>query len=265
LKRRVLTVVLACLLGIAGIVAVLAYVNKANQRALDGQQAVSVLVANDSIPQGTSVGQAVSGGLLVRRDFPASSLPAGTVRSASHGLSRLVTTSAMQKGQLLLTTMLGRRGQVSGGIAVPTGDIAVTVQVCLEAAIAGYIQPGAKVALFDTYATKGQLESSCSSSGSSHQAQNLHNVYTRMVLPKVEVLSVTTAGSTTAGAQGTSALSAGASTQSQGALYVTLAVSQRDAEQVILASQAGLPYFGLLTPDSVTEPDSGSQLFSSKP
>lgn len=256
-----LTVVLAGLLGVVGIVAVLAYVSNANQRAIAGQKAVSVLVANDSIPQGTSVGQAVSGGLLVRRDFPASSLPAGTVRSANHGLSRLVTTSAMQKGQLLLTTMLGHRGQVTGGIAVPTGDIAVTVQVCLEAAIAGYIQPGAKVALFDTYATKGQLQSSCDSS---HLGQNLRTVYTRMVLPRVEVLSVTTAPATS-GTQGTSALSAGTSTQSQGALFVTLAVSQHDAEQVILASQAGLPYFGLLTPDSVTQPDAGSQLFSSKP
>jgi len=136
------------------------------------------------------------------------------------------------------------------------------VQVCLEAAIAGYIQPGAKVALFDTYATKGQLQSSCDSS---HLGQNLHDVYTRMVLPRVEVLSVTTAPDTSSGTQGTSALSAGGSTQSQGALFVTLAVSQQDAEQVILASQAGLPYFGLLTPDSVTRPDAGSQLFSSKP
>lgn len=257
-----LTVTLAALLGVVGIVAVLAYVNKANQRAITGMKAVSVLVASDSIPQGTSVSQAVSGGLLVRQQYPEASIPSDTVRSVTRGLSKLVTTSAMQKGQLLLSTMLGHRGQVSGGIAVPTGDIAVTVQVCLEAAIAGYIQPGAKVALFDTYATKGELQSACDSS---HQAQNIRNVYTRMVLPKVEVLAVTTAPVTTTGSQGTPAFSAGPTTQSQGAVFVTLAVSQHDAEQVILASQAGLPYFGLLTPDSVTQPDTGSQLFSSKP
>ncbi len=34
---------------------------------------------------------------------------------------------------------------------------------------------------------------------------------------------------------------------------------------MILASQAGMPYFALLTPDSVTAPDTGSQLFTSKP
>ncbi len=152
-----LTVMLAGLLGIVGIVAVLAYVNKANDRAIQGQKAVSVLVASDSIPQGTSVSQAVSVGLLIRQKYPQSSVPSDTVRSA-RGLSKLVTTSAMQKGQLLLTSMLARRGQVSGGIAVPTGDMAVTVAVCLEAAIAGDIQPGARVALFDTYATKGSLQ-----------------------------------------------------------------------------------------------------------
>ena len=259
-----LTVILAGLLGVVGIVAVLAYVHKADQRAIAGKQAVSVLVANDSIPQGTSVSQAVSGGLLVKQQFPESSIPGDTVRSVTRGLSKLVTTSAMQKGQLLLTTMLGHRGQVSGGIAVPTGDIAVTVEVCLEAAIAGYIQPGAKVALFDTYTTKGLLEASCDSS---HQGQNIHDVYTRMVLPRVEVLSVSAAAPVNSAAttQGTPTMTAGATAASEGAVFVTLAVSQHDAEQVILASQAGLPYFGLLTPDSATQPDQGTQLFSSKP
>ena len=43
---------------------------------------------------------------------------------------------------------------------------------------------------------------------------------------------------------------------------VTLAASQSDAERLVLADQAGLLYFGLLTPSSITQADpSPTQLF----
>jgi pilus assembly protein CpaB len=260
-----LTVILAALLGVVGIVAVLAYVQNTNATAFDNGKAVSVLVANGSIPQGTSVNQAFSGNLLIPKRYPKGAVPAGAVTKVTPANGKLVTTSAMQAGQLLLTSMLIRRGAVSGAIAVPTGDMAVAVEVCLEAAIAGYIQPGARVALFDTYASSGaQLQTSC---GGSHQGQPIKAVTARLVLQNALVLSVTAAAPSlsTVVNQAVSPGSAGASAASQGAVFVTLAVDQKDAEQLILTSLAGLPYFALLTPGSATKLDSGSQLFSSKP
>jgi pilus assembly protein CpaB len=257
-----LTVVLAALLGVVGIVAVLAYVNKANSSNLQKHKPVTVLVANGSIPQGTSVGQAFSAHELIAQTFPAATVPQGAIRSVSHKLARLVTTSALQNGQILLTTMLARRGQVNGSIALPSGLLAVSVEVCLEAAIAGYIQPGAKVALFDTYASNGQLQSSCDSS---HQGQDVKSVKTRLVLPSAQVLSVTPAAPPTSDAvvtQGVSSVSPGQSAASQGAVFVTLAVNQKDAEYLILTAQAGLPYFALLSPGAKPLPDQGTQLFT---
>jgi pilus assembly protein CpaB len=257
-----LTVVLAALLGVVGIVAVLAYVNKANTNIVNNNKPVTVLVANGSIPQGTSVGQAFSAHELVGRTFPAATIPEGAIRSVSHDVAKLVTTSALQDGQVLLTAMLARRGQVNGSIALPTGYMAVSVEVCLEAAIAGYVQPGAKVALFDTYATSGQLQSSCDSS---HQGQDVKSVYTRLVLKSAQVLSVTPAAPPTTDAvvsQGVAPVSPGTSAASQGAVFVTLAVNQHEAEQLILTAQAGLPYFALLSPGAPTKPDQGTQLFT---
>ncbi len=260
-----LTVVLAGLLGVLGIVAVLAYVQKANNQVVDNNKAVTVLVASGSIPQGTSLNQAVAGNLLVPKTYPKGAVPAGAITAVTHANGKLVTTSAMQSGQLLLTSMLVRRGAVSGAIAIPTGDMAVSLEVCLESAIAGYVQPGAKVALFDTYVTTGSIQSSCDSS---HEGQPIHAVTTRLVLKSVEVLSVSAApppATETVVSGGVTQVSGGATAASQGAVFVTLAVNQHEAEQLILASQAGLPYFALLTEGSVTEPDSGTQLFSSKP
>ena len=87
--------------------------------------------------------------------------------------------------------------------------MAVSVEVCLEAAIAGYIQPGARVALFDTYATSGSIQSSCDSA---HQGQPIKAVSTRLVLKSVEVLSVSAAPPPSSGtvvSQGITPVSAG--------------------------------------------------------
>jgi pilus assembly protein CpaB len=73
LKRRVLTVTLAILLAVLGVAGVLAYVHKADSRALSGMRAVSVLVAQRQIPAGTSANSAQQGGLLHSETLPASS------------------------------------------------------------------------------------------------------------------------------------------------------------------------------------------------
>ena len=59
MKRRVLTVTLAVLLAVLGTAGVLAYVHKADSRALAGMSPVSVLVAQGQIPAGTSASAGV--------------------------------------------------------------------------------------------------------------------------------------------------------------------------------------------------------------
>jgi hypothetical protein len=50
-----LTIALAFMLGVLGLVAVLAYVHKANDRAIAGLKAVTVLEASSPINAGTNV------------------------------------------------------------------------------------------------------------------------------------------------------------------------------------------------------------------
>ena len=67
MKRRTLTIGLAVLLAVLGTAAVLAYVRQANNRALEGVQAVTVLVAGKVIPSGTSASAAQSFDNIARR------------------------------------------------------------------------------------------------------------------------------------------------------------------------------------------------------
>lgn len=128
-----LTMALAALLAVLGTVAVLAYVHQANNRAVAGLKTENVLVAKAAIPAGTKAALAVREGLLTRQQFPRESLPADPVQSISSATGGLVINVEMQPGQMLLRPMLVPATQVtaSGGLVVPSGMFAVTVQLCV--------------------------------------------------------------------------------------------------------------------------------------
>jgi len=267
LKRRVLTIALAVLLAVLGTAGVLAYVHQADNRALAQMRAVTALVAQQQIPAGTSAAAALRGGLLRSQALPAASVPADAVRSITPGLGGLVMSAAVPSGQLLLRPMLVTAAQATatGALAIPKGMVAVTIPLCLSGAVAGYVQPGSQVAVFDTYPTKkASLQESCDQSGQSNQSQGPGGAATRMVLPRVQVLATGAAasGGATGGATGTTA-SGGllshnggqtdpAASAPSGSVLVTFAVSQANAEKLIVLTHAGLPYLALLTPSSVT-------------
>src|SRR5215469_15864303 len=98
MTRRIITIAAAVLLAVLGAVGVLDYVHQSDQRALTGMRAVNVYVATKQIPSGTSAAAAVQDGLLVRQQFPASSVPADAVRAITPTLSGLVLTSGLASG-----------------------------------------------------------------------------------------------------------------------------------------------------------------------
>lgn len=271
MKRRVLTVTLAIVLAVLGTAGVLAYVHKADSRALDEMKPVSVMVAQDQIPAGTSAGSAQQQGLLRSERLPASSVPVNAVRSITPELGALVLSVQVPAGQLLLRPMLATSAQATaaGGLVIPKGMIAITIPLCVPEAVAGYVQPGSQVAVFDTYPTKKvTLQESCNQSGQSNQAQGLGAAVTRIVLPRVLVLSTsqaaasgTTSTSTTAsgGAPSNNGQTDPASSAPSGAVLVTFAVSQANAERLILITRAGLPYLALLNSSSQTRFETGLQ------
>jgi pilus assembly protein CpaB len=265
-KRRVLTITLAIVLALIGTAGVLAYVHGADARALAGQRAVSVLVAQDKIPSGTTAGTALQSGMLVSQKLPASAVPSEAVSSITAAVSGLVMGTEVEPGQVLLRPMLVASSQLTGALAIPQGMVAVTVSTCMPGAVAGYVQPGSHVAVFGTFSDiKNNGSQSCGGSGSSPGSgqTNLAHVHTRILLPRVLVLAVgaatvsgqngTSSGSTLPNSSSSSSSTSSAS--SQNAVMVTLAVNQADAERLITLDSSGLTYLALLSPSSVTSFD----------
>jgi pilus assembly protein CpaB len=250
-KRRVLTIALAMLFAVLGTGGVLAYVRQANTRALAGQKAVSVLVAGGLIPSGTTAAAALHDGLLTSQKLPAASLPADAMTSIPPGLGALVLSADVQQGQLLLRPMLVTAAQVTSGLPIPAGMVAVTVNLCLPEAVAGYIKAGSEVEVFNTYGPKATTLTAASNCTPPHEQQDYGDAHTRIVLPRVQVLSVGPAPASPSGSSSTSGSSSASTTDT----LVTVAVSQANAGRLILLTETGLPYLALLTGSSQTSVD----------
>ena len=264
MKRRLVIIVLALILAAVGTSGVLAYVKGANARAIAGMKAVSVLVAQKTIPAGTAAGAALHSGLLASQTLPASSVPANALSAITPDVSSLVLSADLQPGQLLLRPMLVSPAQTTSGLAIPPGMMALTVSFCLPEVVAGAVQPGSQVAIFDTvgFSSAGTITAGPGCTGAHTQVDG--TVKTRVVLTRVLVLSVGTApagGTTSTSTTSSSALSGSSSPSSgQAGTLVTLAVTQAEAEQLIQMTETGMPYLALLTTNSHTTSDAGRLL-----
>jgi len=262
MKRRLLIIALAVILAAVGTSGVLAYVRGANARAIAGMKAVSVLVAQKKITSGTTAGAALRSGQLASQTLPASSVPADALSAITSGMSSLVLSADVQPGQLLLRPMLVTAAQTTSGLAIPPGMVALTLAFCLSEDVAGAVQAGSQVAVFDTVGlnTGSPITGAPGCAGAHTQVGG--TIKTRVVLRRVPVLSVGPAGpGGTSGTSTTSTLSGSSSSPaSQGGTLVTLAVTQAEAEQLIQMTETGLPYLALLTTGSHTTADAGHLL-----
>jgi len=243
MKPRVVTIILAIAVAVMATGGVAAYVSQANSRALAGLKTTTTLVAQQEIAAGTTASAAVAKGLLKSTPEPAAAVPSSAVAKVSGSTGSLVLSSALQPGQLLLSSALVPPGQAAtnGALAIPNGMQAVTLPMCLPAAVAGYVQPGAQVAVYDTFVTgTGSVQQNCGDGNASQASSS--DVGTRVVLPRAQVLSVS---SDTGGQSASRITNADANTE-----FVTFAVSQDDAERLITLTESGVPYLTLLTASS---------------
>jgi pilus assembly protein CpaB len=260
MRRRLLAVLVAVVLATAGCLAVVAYVRGADRRALAGREAVWTLVATKRIPAGTTGVQIRDGGYTRRVAMPAATVPTDGVEAIDDQLAPLAITADLQPSQLLLRGMFGESTRASGGLALPDGTVAVSVEMTAAARVAGFVRPGSKVAIFDSFTVrdgKGRVPS-----GTRLSDNYAYNHATRVLLPRMEVLAV--------GERGTSEVATGASAVSTGdagaakdtakagqTMLITLAANQDEAEKLIHASLTGTLSLALLDDTATIEPGAG--------
>jgi pilus assembly protein CpaB len=146
--------------------------------------------------------------------------------------------------------MFGAKTPTTSGLHIPAAEMAVSLKVTADADVAGYVQPGSQVAIFDTFILLDKNVPAGSKTG----GDKTDNWATKLLLPRVDVLAVSQAApsGTKDGLSGSN--NSGSQTAT---LLVTLAVPQSDAERVIHVAQTGNPYLALLTSNSHSAPSAG--------
>jgi pilus assembly protein CpaB len=243
MRQRIVMTVVAVILAIVGTGAVYAYVRHADDRAVADDRPVAVLIVDKLIPAGTSA-RAVKAGDYVHTDrVPAASVPQGAVKTIGTGWGSDVATAAIRPGQLVLRPMFGAKVPTTSGLAIPAGKVAVSVELTTSGDVAGYVQPGSQIAVFDTFILMDKKDAP---SGSSTSSDKKDNWATKLLLPRVDVLAVSQAAphNAKAGLDETNG--------SQQTLLVTVALDQTDAERLIHVAQTGKPYAALLSDTSDT-------------
>jgi pilus assembly protein CpaB len=246
MDRRRLLLILAVFVALLGTGLVFLYVKGADARAKTSY--VTAYVAAQPIGAGETYEAALNAGKIkseqVDSDYVASN--PGAITSADAVAKTDLAVSQILQGQVITKDQWG--GVVKDAnpstLPIPPGMIAISVNLTDPDRVAGNIENGSQVAIFVT----GTLQTSATQSSSLQS--------TRLLLPKVTVLNVGSpqpaVTSTTTDQNGTQ------TTEQLPRTLLTIAVTQKDAQKVILSSKALTLTFGLLTSKSKVHPAPGT-------
>lgn len=251
MDRRRLLLILAVFVAIIGTALVFLYVQGADNRAQDKVASVQVLQATQNVAAGEKYDDALAAGKISLQEVPKTVVDSnvGAVTSTDI-LKGKVASVPIFPGQVIVTGQFGNTvATTATNLPVPPGMMAISVNLTDPDRVAGNIQNGSDVAIFVT----GELTGTPGSTSGGAGTTNTGVQSTRLLLPKVTVLNVgspqppATSTTTTAG-DGTQ------TTEQLPRTLLTIAVNQKEAQKVILASKALNLTFGLLTPKSKVSP-----------
>ena len=142
--RRIILLIAATAIAAVGTVLVYTYAKNADDRALEDQSPVTVVVAKTEIPAGTPVRQAAESGAFEQRDIPSATAIDGAMSSVEP-IEEQVALTTLFPNQQLSTQMFGKTLAESSVLPIPPDNIAVSFQFTDPARVAGFVKPGSEV------------------------------------------------------------------------------------------------------------------------
>jgi pilus assembly protein CpaB len=231
MDRRKVLLLVAAVIAALGTLLVFFYVNGADSRADQRYDAVTVLKAVKQIEPGETAEAAQAAGKIETSAVARKDLLVGAINGLDP-ISGKVAVSTIYPGEQIVSSKFGATGTAAtSALSIPKGKIAISISLDDPARVAGFVNPGNKVAVFYN--------------GTS---------MTRLLLPSVEVIG---AGTTTLTPTKTTTTDGTQCVEQLPKTLLTLALDQRDAEKVIFASKNGSLSFALLNNDSQVGPSQG--------
>lgn len=233
MDRRRILVIAAAIVAALGAILVFVYVQGADNRAQDQFKTTEVLVAKAQINAGESIEQATQAGKIDKKAIVNDALVPGYQADTS-ALTGEVAQVSIYPGEQIIASKWGKTTAPVTALQIPSGKMAISVNLTDPARVAGFVQPGSNVSIFmqGSDPKKGQP-------------------FSQLLLPDVTVIGV---GSTTPVATTTTQPSGAQTTEQLPRTLLTLAVDQSEAQKVLFASTNGALAFALLPDGTSAKP-----------
>jgi pilus assembly protein CpaB len=239
--RRMVAVFAAIVVGLVGVVTVLVYASSADSRAVAGQRAETVYIAQSLVPSGTTASDAVAKGLIVPTKVAAVGVPAGALTKVDANNGKLLALTDIAAGDFVLSSRFGTTPTGDKAIQVPDGQVALSVSLSDPGRVGTFVTPGSHVVIYDTY-----VPDAAPAAGASAVKQ------TRVLINDALVIAVGSTPLTPTGGQGAAATSQG-QTSTTGAL-VTVALPPNTAAKLVHGIQTGTLYAALRGTGTTADP-----------
>jgi pilus assembly protein CpaB len=181
MSRRTVALVASVVLAAVATVALISYVRGLENKAYKGTRTVTVFVAKDTIPQGTTAEFAASKGLFDKAVIPQKVEASGAIGSLDEIKGRVAGVTIL-KGEQIVSARFVAPGQQGGSLPIPQDRVAISVQVDLVPGVAGFVQPGSHISII------GHLDIQPLPGASGAAARVVHGV--KFILQDITVLAI---------------------------------------------------------------------------
>jgi pilus assembly protein CpaB len=223
-KRSNAIVLGGVVVALLGVLLVFAYSRSSNAETNIGSAGGTAFVTTTEIPVGTRWEDMTN--LVERDDVKDRPVSAIANRTQLNGQS---STQALRKGQVVTTAQFT---SPSGGLDIPVGQNAVTINLSVPAGVGRYVQAGATTNVYVSFKNLPGV--------TNPQDATL----TKLLLSNIKVLANQPALPVGAEESSTKVVA------SSGDVLLTLALTPEQAERLIFAKENGSLWFGLVNPSN---------------
>lgn len=247
MDRRKVLLLVAAFVAALGTLLVFLYVKGADSRADERYAAVQVLRATKPIAVGETVESAQAAGKIATGQVASQDVLPGALTTLESVEGQAATVEILPGEQIVASKFGAAAEGTATTLGIPEGKLAISVNLDDPSRVAGFLEPGNRVAVFMA-------------------GNDAKGPFSRLLLPNVQVLGL---GATStepvpapADAEAAAAAEGGEEAAAEPAevlpkTLLTLAVSQREAERVMYATQNGTLALGLLDDKSEVAPSQG--------
>ena len=244
MARRSMLLIVAVLIAAIGTAMIVLYVKGIDDRAAEGQELVEVLTATSVIEAGETVGAAQEAGKFEARRVRRDDMVEGALDSTT-SITDLVALGTVYPGEQIISNRFGTMSEVEN-LVIPDDKMAISIELTDFERVAGFVNPGSEVAVFGTAASPVRRLPDGTE-------RTLSSV-TRIIMARVPVIGV-----------GTTSVSSRTTTDEEGAqvteevprTILTVAVTQEEAEKLVLADRTMDLTFALLGSDTKSQDEAG--------